>query len=1010
MRTISFLSSRFPEAISRGLSSSQVAESAAAHGRNVLTPVQQEPLWRKLLEKFNDPIIRILLSAALLSMSVDLLTHGAEDGYATSIGAIGAGIALFAVFLSSQSRRQLLPVAFISSALLLLVAGLTGGHLLYEGIAVMIAVFLATGVAFISEYKSDREFELLNQRKESQTVKVLRDGAPVTVNAEDVVVGDVVLLGTGDEIPADGRLITATDLKIDQSLINGESEPSAKYHQAPDKETSGPDQAGCLYKGTFVVEGVGQMIVTEVGDESEFGKIARKLSGADEGASPADDGTGARLRDKLTISKEPTPLQRKLEVLAHRISRVGYVAATIIFVVLIVRGVMTGELRLPAPGEEWAAIMLQNASLLLTYFVYMVIIIVVAVPEGLPMSVTISLALAMRKMTRANSLVRQLIACETIGSATIICTDKTGTLTQNRMQVQLASAAGRWVSEKESANPDGKDLEELTPLQMMALVCALNSTTHLEEKNGKTVVAGNSTEGSLLHWLRKHGASYEELRARFRILATFPFSSAAKRMSVVVEIDGKLVLLAKGAPERIIASCTSELLEAGKTDPWTKEDRDAAEGMLREAAQKAMRTLAFAYAVLPDGTKADAESLRSRREELESNLTYLGFFGISDPLRPDVKQAVDECRSAGIKVQMITGDTIETARAIAKEIGLLEAPDSVLMTSQEFNEKTDDELMEIMPRFRVLARAQPLDKLRMVKLHQRLGEVVAVTGDGTNDAPALKQADVGLSMGKAGTEVAKEASKIVLLDDAFGTIVKAVYWGRALYENIQRFIQFQLTINFSALGISILAPLFGVRPPFTVLQFLWINVIMDTFAAIAICSEPPHASLMRVAPKKRDENILTRSMIRTILETGTFYIVVMLGFLLLMEGSPEAPGVLSGSSLWLTDEAGMPTGLTLRQATIFFTTYVVFQIWNMISCRSIRPDINGLRGLSGNRNMLIIWLLIVVIQALIVGVGGQIFQVEPLSPTDWLAILAGTSSVFLFAEGMRIIRRWSRSC
>ncbi len=990
MRTISKILEHFPSALQGGLTLQQAEESRRLFGANIITPAPRTPAWRVFLEKFNDPVIRLLLAASILSMSVDLFKGGAHWEWAA---ALTAG-AVLPVVLTSLLRRSWLPVAFLGGALLLLMGGLAMGHALYEGIAVMIAVLLATGVSFLSEYKSSREFELLNENKDSVAVKVMRAGKAVTIPLEEIVVGDLVILDTGDQIPADGRVAEATDLHVDQSLMNGEPEPAHKYHQADEKGSAGSDTAGCLYRGTYVVQGVGTMLVTETGENTEFGRIARQLSGGGDGGEGHAAGGSA----------VQTPLQRKLTDLAGLISRVGYAAAVLIFVILLIRGVLRGEVSLPESGEPWGPVLLANASALLQYFIYMVVVVVVAVPEGLPMSVTVSLALAMRKMTRSNCLVRQLVACETMGSTTIICSDKTGTLTENRMTVeQVAYADREYDVERARITKVGEDPSHLSPLEWIALAAAVDSTAHLESKKEKIVVIGDTTEGALLQWLQLNDLAYEELRLRYPAHVLFPFSSEEKRMSVIIDMGGRLVLLSKGAPEILLAACDAMLGDEGQKRPWREEDRRATHAMLERASESAMRTLAFAYAVLPEDAPRGQEELRARKQEWESLLTYAGFVAIRDPLRADVPEAVEECRTAGIKVQMITGDSIITARAIARDMGLLREKSDRAITSDELQRMSDEELKAAMPHLRVIARAQPMDKLRIVRAHQELGEVVAVTGDGTNDAPALKQADVGLAMGKAGTEVAKEASKMVLLDDAFGTIVKGVYWGRALYENIQRFLQFQLTINVSALGISLLSTLLGLPLPFTVLQFLWINVIMDTFAAIALCSEKPRRELMLLPPKGRDEPILTRAMMRSIVLTSSFYIVIIAGMLLLMHGEPGMPGWL-GDGEWMRDERGELTGLTVRQATIIFTAYVFFQVWNMFNCRSIRMSHSGLRSPFSNRTLLVIVGLIVLGQALIVSIGGSIFQVEPLPLSLWLWIAAGTASVLLFHEGMRRIR------
>jgi Ca2+-transporting ATPase len=610
------------------------------------------------------------------------------------------------------------------------------------------------------------------------------------------------------------------------------------------------------------------------------------------------------------------------------------------------------------------------------------------------MSVTVSLALAMRKMTRANSLVRQLVACETIGSATVICSDKTGTLTQNRMQVDRLGLAGAVFDRGRDWPAPAADRR--TPIDWVAVNGAVNSTAHLDERNGKPVVIGNSTEGALLRWARDAGIDYADLRVACPVRYQMHFSSDRKRMTSVVEAAGRLVVLVKGAPEVVLGLCTRRLEADGRAVEMSAANQALITAQLSDAAGRAMRTLAFAHRELPEDFPPDEEAVHARRDEVERDLVFAGFVAIRDPLRPEVHQALGECRQAGIDVKMVTGDNIDTARAIGSDAGLLDGADALSLTSEEFNHLSDDELKVHLPRLRILARARPLDKLRMVRLLQEQEHVVAVTGDGTNDAPALKRADVGLAMGVAGTEVAKEASKIVLLDDSFATIVRAVHWGRALYENIQRFLQFQLTINVSALAIAFLGPFLGVRPPFTVLQLLWINVIMDTFAAIALCSEPPRAGLMRQPPKRRDESIITPAMRRTIATTAGFFVVAMLGLLL-------------GLKLGWFAGAGGPSAefapLTARQVSIFFTVYVLFQVWNLVNCRSLTPAASGLKGLWRNGAFLGILGLTVVGQVLIVSLGGAVFAVEPLGWLDWLVIGASTGSVLVFAEIARQLRR-----
>ncbi len=1008
MRTLSDLTRSLPPSAENGLPAEAVAQSQRLFGANRLTPLPREPLWKKFLEKFDEPIIKILLAAALLSMFVELFQHTPAV----------AGVALVAVLAALAAllvlrRGAWVPSAMFVSALALFFVGLAEAHPSVEGLAVMVAVVLATGVAFLSEYRSDREFEALNAHKDSLRAKVLRGGEFHTVALEDVVVGDLVSLEMGDEVPADGRLVRAADLYLDQSLMTGESEPSHKKALAGD-DADGFERPGCVYRGTQVVDGVGQMVVTEVGDTTYLGQIARRLSAEDEGdEESAGDSEEARVKRKLTISKQLTPLQLKLKNLAELISNVGYAAAALIFLALLVRGMFFAtprEVFWPATGEEF----LKVAGALLNYFVYMVIIIVVAVPEGLPMSVTVSLALAMRRMTRENALVRQLVACETIGSATVICSDKTGTLTQNRMQVVRVSWDGRAFDRgtpdwpKVALSLPGGEMGELAikPVNGMALNAAVNSTANLEEKDGKLLVVGNSTEGALLLWLREGGVDYTSLRKQFPLLYTIHFSSERKRMTSVVRHGDRLVSLVKGAPEWVLEHSTHYQAADGVPRPWTPEARAAAAGWVRDSSAEAMRTLAFGHAVLPPETPPDEDGLHARRDALESDLVFVGIVAIRDPLREDVKAAVERCRAAGIEVKMITGDNVETARAIAFDIGLVDrrdaavdTADAAVMTSPALAALGDDELKARLPKLRVVARAKPLDKYRLVKALQELNQVVAVTGDGTNDAPALKKADVGLAMGVAGTEVAKEASKIVLLDDSFATIVKAVQWGRSLYENIQRFLQFQLTINVSALTIAFLGPFFGVKPPFTVLQLLWINVIMDTFASIALCSEPPREGVMRQPPKRRDESILTRPMLTTIFTTAAFFVVVMMALLVGMENYRWFAGAGETSTEF--------PELTVRQVSIFFSVYVFFQVWNQINCRSLTPEVSGLRGLWRNPTFLTIAGIVALVQVLIVSVPwlGSVFKVAPLGVTDWLTIVIGTASVLAFGEAARLVRR-----
>jgi Ca2+-transporting ATPase len=1002
MRSLRAVSELFPHAAERGLTDAEVAESRARFGANRLTPLPREPAWKKFLEKFDEPIIKVLLAASLLKIVVDLFEVPGTTGLAAGGLALACVLAVFAVGRFTR-LGEWVPAALFALALALVAASAALGSPSVEGFAVMLAVALATGVAFLSEYRSDREFEKLNAAKDAVRAKVLRNGAVQTVPLEEVVVGDLVVLEMGDEIPADGRVVRANELLLDQSLMTGESEPVKKRAAGPDDTSDSPEGPGCAFRATQVVDGAGQMLATNVGDDTMLGQIARRLAGEDFDEESRGESREVRVQKRLTISKASTPLQEKLAALAELISRIGYAAAGAIFLALLARGLWTGEVRLPAGGESLRAVVFADLRALLSYFLYMVIIIVVAVPEGLPMSVTVSLAMAWQRMSKANSLVRQLVACETIGSTTVICSDKTGTLTQNKMTVARVGLGAAAFGEADALAPAGPGADG-SPLAWVILNAGVNSTASLEVKNGQTVTVGNSTEGALLRWLaagawlRDAPFDYVVQRGEHPVLYQVHFSSDRKRMTTVVKVPGARgpVTLVKGAPEAILAQCERYLDADGRLHALTPEARAEIHSRISAAAGDAMRTLAFAHAEMPaEFPHAEAE-IHARRAEIEEGLVFDGWVGIRDPLRPDVKEAVRECRDAGIEVKLITGDTVETARAIGREVGLLDSPEALAMTHAEFAQLSDEELSARLPKLRVLARALPADKYRIVRLLQGQNHVVAMTGDGTNDAPALKKADVGLAMGISGTEVAKEASKIVLLDDAFSTIVRGVHWGRALYENIQRFLQFQLTINVSALAIAFLGPFLNLRPPFTVLQLLWINVIMDTFAAIALCSEPPRANLMRRPPKRRDESILTRAMLGNIFVTAGFFVVVMLGLLVGMKYG----GWFAGAE---PREAAFPD-LTPRQVTVFFTAYVFFQVWNQINCRSLSPEESGLRRLFDNPQFLLIASLTVVGQVLIVSFGGRVFNVEPLRAIDWLVIAVSTASVLVFAEVARRIR------
>ncbi|MBP1927685.1 Ca2+-transporting ATPase [Methanolinea mesophila] len=821
-----------------GLSSESVNAMRERYGKNELTPPRRTPLWRQFLSKFNDPIIHILLVAVFISAMVSVIEGGS----------------------------------------------------LIDTIGILLAVLLATGISFVTEYRSNREFEALNAMREDTGIKVVRDGRAATVPMRDLVVGDLVILEAGDVVPADGYLLTASGFEVDESAFTGESEPMVRKVE------------DVALKGTLVTAGRGRMIVGATGNATRMGLIAAELA---EGSRPE------------------TPLQLKLRRLAKLVSKFGYIMAGLIIATLLIDGIFTGVYL-----ESPVAI----AQYVLESFMFAVIIIVVSVPEGLPVSVTVSLALTMRKMTRASSLVRRLIACETVGSVTVICTDKTGTLTMNQMDVVASSVE---YPELEAGIP-------MSPNSWVTLNAAVNSTAELESREDRLVTVGNSTEAALLRWLHRAGLSYQELRSLHHPVTQELFDSNRKQMSTVVRLEGMSFLLVKGAPEIVATRCTPS--------PDLSH--------IRTLAGRAMRTLAFAHAeLLPDGSEPPS-------------LNWDGYVGIRDEVRPDVPDAVRTCHDAGITVKMVTGDSPETATAIARETGILSS--GTVLLGSEFRALPEDERGVAARRLEVMARSEPSDKLLLVKTLQGEGEVVAVTGDGTNDAPALRHADVGLAMGIAGTEVAREASDIILLDDSFPTIKNAVWWGRALYENIQRFLIFQLTINISAAVLSFLAPVLGYPPPFTIIQLLWINIVMDSLAALALCSEAPHPALMNRRPVPRDDPVITPYMIRAILITAAVYIVV--GMLAVVFGLPfmESPE---------------------RQATAFFAAFVVAQVWNGINCRGI----NGIMPpfFKGNPAFFGIMAGIVAIQILIVQYGGALFSTVPLTAAQWVFIILSTAPVLL---------------
>jgi Ca2+-transporting ATPase len=829
----------------KGLQSSNIKEFRNRFGTNIMAPPIREPLWKQYLKMYDNPIIKILIFAAVISAIVSFVQ----------------------------------------------------GNAYYDMLGIFIAIFLATGISFFNEFKSSKEFDILNAHRDDMGVKVIRDGHPCSVQSREIVVGDLIILEAGDAIPADGWVIDADSLFVDESTFTGESEPVIKeYHER-------------LLKGTFVTSGRGEMITGAVGDNAQMGVIAGSLGIEHDSA---------------------TPLEQKLEKLAHMISKFGYFMGALVLVSMLYMGVMRGEL---------TGFNLDSVNSVLHYLMVTVAIIVVAVPEGLPMSVALSLSLAMRKMTRANCLVRKMIACETIGSATTICTDKTGTLTKNQMEV-VATPAGKPVYHK--GVPD-------TPTGWITLNAAVNSTAYLEERKDRIIVIGNSTEGALLRWLRDYAFDYNKIREETPVQKQLLFDSNRKRMSTVVTIGGKRYLLVKGAPEIISMICTGF------------QDLDG----VGELTSQAMRTLAFAHKEITDG------------DYWESDLTWDGYIGIRDPLRDHISESVATCQEAGIRVRMVTGDNPETARAIADEAGILNG--GAVVTGKEFRLLSPENQVTAAQDLDVMARAEPMDKFLLVTALQKNGDVVAVTGDGTNDAPALKNADVGFSMGLGGTEVAREASDIILLDDSFASITNAVWWGRSLYENIQRFVLFQITINICACILIFISPILGYPEPFTILQILWINLIMDTLAAFALCSEAPYQDLMKRRPVPRNTPIITPFMWFSIIGMGTFFIIFGL--------AQMETGFLGGTT---------PVEIT----TVFFAAFVIAQIWNGINCRAMDGKMPPF--FKGNPIFFVVMGLVLISQILIVQYGGVFFGTVPLSAYEWMKIIVLSSSVLVVGFLLRI--------
>ncbi|WP_273390070.1 calcium-translocating P-type ATPase, PMCA-type [Barnesiella viscericola] len=897
-----------------GLSDAEVRASREKYGENVLTPPARTPMWKLFLEKFSDPIIRILLVALLLSIAV---------------------------------------------AVYHVATGEAGMSALFEPAGIALAILLATVVGFLFEMSAARKFDILNQVNDDQPVKVVRGGHILEIPKRDVVVGDIVMLNAGDEIPADGVLLSAVSVQVNESSLTGEPMATKTTVEADfDKEATYPSNA--VMNGSTMLGGYGVMRVTQVGDATEYGKVY----------------TGSQIENNTQ-----TPLDKQLNTLASFITKASYVIAAII---LIAR---TAIYLADHPVLDW----LSFGSYLLSTAMIAVTVIVVAVPEGLPMSVTLSLAMSMKRMLANNNLVRKMHACETMGAATVICTDKTGTLTQNQMRVSEADFAYA---------PDSNTKE------IIYEGIAANSTAHLDEgANGVMKVLGNPTEGALLLWLADQGVDYAALRNQAHVVEQLTFSTERKYMATVVDspLLKHRVVYVKGAPEYVMNFCSQQITAQGLVP--MESSRPAVEAKLLQYQNQAMRTLGFAYALVGD----DEPYFVAGHLAPHIRLTFLGVTAIADPVRKEVPEAVAECLQAGIQVKIVTGDTPATAREIARQISLWkpEDGDRNIITGPEFANLDDKTLLERIPDLKVIARARPMDKERLVKLLQSQDEVVAVTGDGTNDAPALNAAQVGLSMGD-GTSVAKEASDITIIDNSFGSITKAVLWGRSLYRNIQKFILFQMTINVAACLIVLIGAFLGTESPLTVTQMLWVNLIMDTFAALALASLPPDERVMRDKPRHLNDNIVTRAMGKGIIGTGIAFVLLLFGLLQYFKHVDVTSIAQFDLRLFFANFFNFTPvheGLTRYELTLFFSIFVFLQFWNMFNAKAFGNVQSAFSRLNTCKGFLWVTLIILAGQILIVSVGGSLFSVTPLKPMDWVYIFAATSIVLWIGEIYRLIRR-----
>ena len=895
----------------KGLTSQEVLESRRKHGANILTPPAKTPIWKQFIEKFNEPLIKILLVALCLSV----------------------GIAAYEVFGLQEGASAFL-----------------------EPVGIFVAIVLATVIGFVLELNANKKFEMLNQVNDDVLVTVVRDGNVTQVARKDIVVGDIVVLGTGDEIPADGTLVDTVSLSVNESTLTGEP-VIKKTHIESEFKKDATYPSNMALRGTTVTEGHGVMRVDAVGDATEYGKVYE--------AAQIDTGV-------------KTPLTLQFERLGRLISYASYAIGTLIVV---------GRLLMFDYGAEFSPV--HFVDYLLTTIMLAVTLIVVSVPEGLPMSVTLSLALSMRRMLETNNLVRKMHACETMGATTVICTDKTGTLTQNQMRIYQTNFDCLGTEQK---------LKQGEPESMLlAEALAANSTAFLDRGGDAAKVLGNPTEGALLLWLDDQGVDYMPLREGAQVVEQLPFSTMRKFMATVVASSvekGSRIVYVKGAPEIVIDRCRN--FAAGTT-------KEGLKAQLLEYQQKAMRTLGFAYQILEEGkTVVDGDALNA------DNLTFMGIVAISDPVRTDVPAAVKECIDAGIKIKIVTGDTPGTAKEIGRQIGLWDDAtdtDKNIITGPDFAALDDAEASKAAEAIKIMSRARPTDKSRLVSLLQKQDEVVAVTGDGTNDAPALNAAQVGLSMGD-GTSVAKEASDITIMDNSFASITRAVMWGRSLYQNIQRFILFQLTVNLVACLIVLIGAFTGQESPLTVTQMLWVNLIMDSFAALSLASLPPNEAVMKNKPRRLTDFIINKQMKWFIIGVSAVFVFVLFGLMQYLRHTNLPLSEFSLSTYfsgYFNFEKGASMGT--YNLTVFFTFFVFLQFWNLFNAKTFESNYSGFSRMRESKVFFLTVLTILAGQVLIVNYGGEMFNVVPLTSTDWLILFVASSVVFWIGELVHLVLR-----